>query len=154
MFSVLYGVYVANYVAFNGEVIRKLSAQFLTLAEKQGATVPLMIAHRLMGTSLMCTGDIAEGRAHYDEALLLYEPAEHHSLATRFGQDARVTALGFRARSLWLLGYPEAALADADHALRNAREIDDAASLLWGLFAAFIIESVFGYYTTANARVD
>jgi hypothetical protein len=30
----------------------------------------------------------------------------------------------------------------------------DAASLLWGLFAAFIIESVCGCYTTANARVD
>ena len=154
LFSVLYGVYVANYVAFNGEVIRKLSAQFLTLAEKQGATVPLMIAHRLMGTSLMCTGDIAEGRAHYDEALVLYEPAAHRWLATRFGQDAGVTALGFRARTLWLLGYPETALADADRALRNAREIEDAASLLWGLFAVFIIESVCGCYTIANARVD
>ena len=126
----------------------------LTLAEKQGATVPLMIAHRLMGISLMDTGDIAEGRAHYDEALSLYEPAEHHWLATRFGQDAGVTALGFRARTVWLLGYPEAALADARHALRDAREIDDAASLLWGLFAAFIIESVCGYYTRANTRVD
>src|SRR6516162_5938723 len=86
----------------------------LTLAEKQGATVPLMIAHRLMGISLMDTGDIAEGRAHYDEALALYEPAEHRWLATRFGQDAQVTALGFRAKTLWLLGYPKAALADAD----------------------------------------
>ena len=65
-----------------------------------------------------------------------------------------MTALGFRARTVWLLGYPEAALADARHALRDAREIDDAASLLWGLFAAFIIESVCGYYTRANTRVD
>jgi predicted ATPase len=154
LFSVLYGVYVANYVAFNGEVIRKLSAQFMTLAEKQGATVPLMIAHRLMGTSLMCTGDIVEGRAHYDEALALYEPAEHRWLTTRFGQDAGVTALGWRARTLWLLGYSEAARADADHALTNAREIDDAASLSWALFAAAFIDSVCGYYTTAKARVD
>ena len=42
--------------------MRELAAQFLTLAEKQGATVPLMIGHRLMGTSLLCTGDIAQGR--------------------------------------------------------------------------------------------
>jgi hypothetical protein len=60
----------------------------------------------------------------------------------------------FRARTLWLLGYPDAALADADHALRSAREIHDAALLLWGLLAAFITDSVCGYYTTANARVD
>ena len=64
LFSVLYGFWVANYVAFNGDVMRELAAQFLALAEKQRATVPLMIGHRLMGISLLHTGDIAEGRAH------------------------------------------------------------------------------------------
>ena len=40
LFSVLYGFWVANYVAFNGDVMRELAAQFLALAEKQGTTVP------------------------------------------------------------------------------------------------------------------
>ena len=93
LFSVLYGFWVANYVAFNGDVVRELAAQFLALAEKQGATVPLMIGHRIMGISLVCTGDIAEGRAHFDQAIALYDPAEHRPLATRFGQDARVSIL-------------------------------------------------------------
>ena len=56
LFSVLYGFWVANYVAFNGDVMRDLAAQFLALAEKQGATAPLMVAHRLMGTSLLHYG--------------------------------------------------------------------------------------------------
>ena len=56
LFSVLYGFWVANYVAFNGDVLRELAAQFLALAEKQGATVPLMIGHRLMGISLIGDG--------------------------------------------------------------------------------------------------
>jgi predicted ATPase len=38
LFSALYGVWVANYVAFNGDICRDLAAQFLTLAEKQRAT--------------------------------------------------------------------------------------------------------------------
>ena len=49
LFSVLYAFWVANYVAFNGDVMRDLAAQFLALAEKQGATVPLMIGHRAHG---------------------------------------------------------------------------------------------------------
>ena len=49
LFSVLYGFWVTNFVAFNGDVVRELAAQFLALAEKQGATVPLMIGHRLVG---------------------------------------------------------------------------------------------------------
>ena len=133
LFSVLYGFWVANFVAFNGDVLRELAAQFLALAEKQGATVPLMIGHRLMGISLLYTGDIAEGRAHFDRAIALYDPAEHRPLATRFGQDARVAILCYRSWALWMLGYPEAALADADHALRDAREIGQAATLMYAL---------------------
>jgi predicted ATPase len=96
LFSVLYAFWVANTVAFNGDAMRELAAQFLALAEKQRATFPLMLGHRMMGTSLMCTGDIVEGRTHCDRAIALYDPAEHRPLATRFGQDASVTILGFR----------------------------------------------------------
>ena len=113
--------------------MRELAAQFLALAEKQGATVPLMIGHRLMGISLSGTGDIAEGRAHFDQAIALYDPAEHRPLATRFGQDIRVAILCYRSMALWMLGYPEAALADADHALKDAREIGQAATLMYAL---------------------
>src|SRR5208337_487463 len=113
LFSVLYAFWAANFVAFNGDVCRDLAAQFLALAEKQRATVPLMVGHRLMGSSLVQTGDIAEGRGHLDQALALYDPAEHRPLAARFGQDVAVTILDYRSWALWLLGYPEAALRDA-----------------------------------------
>ena len=49
LFSVLYGFWVANYIAFNGDVLRELAAQFLTLAAKHRSTLPLMIGHRIMG---------------------------------------------------------------------------------------------------------
>ena len=106
LFSVLYGFWVANLVAFNGDALRELAVQFLALAKKQGATVPLMVGQRLIGLSLLHTGDIAEGRAHLDQAIALYDPAEHRPLATRFGQDVRVAALSWRSMALWLLGYP------------------------------------------------
>src|SRR5262245_48329600 len=130
LFSVLYGSWVANFIAFNGDVMRELATRFLELAEKQGATVPRMIGHRLMGTSLTATGDIAEARAHHDQAIALYDPARHRPLVTRFGQDAGVSALSFRSLSFWFLGYPDAALADADRALKVAREIGQAATLM------------------------
>ena len=154
LFSVLYGFWVANFVAFNGDVVRELAAQFLALAEKQGATAPLMIGHRLMGTSLLYAGDIAEGRAHFDHAFALYDPAEHRPLATRFGQDPRVAILSYRSLALWLLGYPEAALADAEHALKDAREIGQAATLMYALRPAPFTHIHCGNYAAANAQSD
>ena len=40
LFSILYGFWLANYIAFNGDVARELAAQFLALAEKQAAASP------------------------------------------------------------------------------------------------------------------
>ena len=118
LFSVLYGFWVASYIAFSGDTLRDLAKQFLALAEKQTATGPLMIAHRLMGTSLFQTGDIVGSRTHLDRALALYDPAKHRLLATRFGQDVRVAILSYRSLALWSLGYPEAvALADEKRAV-------------------------------------
>jgi hypothetical protein len=48
LFSALYGFWGANYVAFDdGDVVRKLATEFMMLAEKQGAMVPLLIGHRI-----------------------------------------------------------------------------------------------------------
>jgi predicted ATPase len=154
LFSVLYSVWVANYAAFNGDVLSELAAQFLALAEQQRATIPLMIGHRLMGMSLLNTGEIEEGRAHFDRAIALYDSAEHRPLAMRFGQDVRAAALSYRSRALWLLGYPDAALADTENALKDAREIGQAATLMYALSWTNFVQVYCGNYAAANAFAD
>ncbi len=154
LFSVLYGLWVANYAAFNGDMLREFAKQFLALAEKQGATVPLMVGHRLMGVSLASTGNILQGRAHLDSALVLYDPAAHRSLATRFGQDVRVSGLSYRSVTLWLLGYPDAALTDVHDALKDAREIGQAAALMYALFFTSFSLIFCGNYPVANTLLD
>ena len=94
-----------NCVSFNGDAMRELAAQFLALAEKQTATGPRLVGHTLFGQSLLHTGDIAEGRAHYDQALALYDPAERRPMVT-VAHDARVSILSHRSIGLWSLGHP------------------------------------------------
>ncbi len=154
LFSVFYSFWVANLVAVNGDAMRELAAQFLALAEKQGATVPLMVWHRLMGASLLETGDIAQGRAHYDRAIAFYNPAEHRPLATRFGVDSGVSVLSYGSFASWSLGFPDAALADANHALCDAREIGQAATFIYAVVLTSLIHIFCGNYAAANAQLD
>jgi class 3 adenylate cyclase/predicted ATPase len=154
LISVLYGIWVASYIAFNGDMLRNLAAQFLALAEKQRATVPLMIADRAMGISLLCTGDIGQSRTHFDRAIARYDPAVHRALAMRFGQDNRVAVLSYRSLALWLLGSPEAAFADTRQALSDAREISQASTLMYALFHASTTYFHRGNYVAANAQID
>jgi class 3 adenylate cyclase/predicted ATPase len=154
LFSVLYGFWAARIVAFNGDAIRELATQFLALAQKQGATFPLMLGHRIMATTLLSTGDIAQSRGHYDQSLALYEPVEHRAQAMRFGQDARVVILCYRPLALWMLGYPDAALADADQVVKEAREIGHAASLMIALYYAPATYLLCGRYQAASAAIN
>jgi len=85
LFSVLYAFWLVNHT--NGDAMRDLAAHFLVRAQR--VTVPLMIGHRMMGVSLVRMGHIAEGRAHFDQAMALYEPAEHRPLSTRFDNMPR-----------------------------------------------------------------
>jgi predicted ATPase len=113
-----------------------------------------MIGHQIVGISLQSAGDITEGRAHYDQAIALYDPVEHRPLVTRFGQDSRVVNLSRRSAALWLLGYPEAALADAEGAVREAREIGHAATLMYALSHGAFARYQCGNYASANAVFD
>jgi class 3 adenylate cyclase/tetratricopeptide (TPR) repeat protein len=155
LFSVLFGSWVAKQVAFDGDAVSELATQFLTLAERQAAVFPLMIGHRLMGSSLWLTGHIAEARDHLDRAVGLYMPARHRLLSTtRFALDARVSALTQRSIVLWLLGHACAAVADIDLAVKEAREIGQAATLMHALSFTTVALINCGSYATTNAQSD
>jgi predicted ATPase len=154
LFSILYGLWNATYIAFSGEPLRELSTQILTLAEKQGTPAPLMIGNRLMAMSLVHSGEITAAREHFDRVIALYDPTAHRSLATRFGQDVRVASLAWRALALWMLGYPSSAMADTNEALDYARELNQVATLLFALGITTFTHIVYRNFDTAIALAD
>jgi class 3 adenylate cyclase/predicted ATPase len=154
LFSVLYGLWVASYNAFDGDSVRERAAQCLAAAEKEGATIPLMVGHRLMGISLVHTGDLTDGRMHLDRAEQLFDPAKHRPLATRFGQDIGVGILYQRALPQWMLGYPGAALADCARAVSNSRDIGQAATLMVTLLYTSIVQILCGNEAVASHQAN
>ena len=154
LFSVLYGFWIANFMAFDGNVLKDLASQFLASAEKQSATAPLMMAHRIMGMCLLYCGDVAEGKAHLDRAILLYDPDKHRQLATRFVVDAGPTILSYRSLALCVLGYPDAALIDADRALSIAKQTGHTATLIVALLFGAMVNMFRGNYALAKLQAN
>jgi class 3 adenylate cyclase len=150
-FSALYGLW--NAVPFNGDVCRGLAAQFLALAAKQQTTAPRLIGHRMAGNTLFYTGEFVEAKAHLDKGLALYNAAEHRPLATRFWVDSRIVMLCWRSLAAWVLGYSGAAILDSDQAVGDARDIGQAASLMYALLLASFTHTFCGNCATATAFV-
>ena len=152
LFSILYGVWVWNFAAFNSQAALDLARHFLALAHEQDAALPLAIGHRMTASSLLVAGDIGKAREHFDRASALYNPDKHRPLVARIGHDLGVMTLCHRGIDLWLLGYPDAARVDLDRALSQAREFQHAATLMYALNYNSIVSAFRG--DTANEQAD
>jgi predicted ATPase len=159
LLSALTGQWTVNFVASNGDMVRELAAQFLTLAEMQGSAVWRLVGQNLMGTSLLHTGHIAQSRVHFDEGAKLYDPvtfgddlnrSEHAPLR----HAAPISTLIYRSWAMWMLGYPEAAIADIARALSDAREADHAATMMYALTHAAVAHILCKDYAAANAEAN
>jgi predicted ATPase len=72
----------------------------------------------------------------------------------RFGQDIKVAILAYRSWARWFLGYPEAALADKDAALKEARIIGQAATLMFAPNFTLYTSLWCGDYASANMQCN
>ena len=62
--------------------------------------------------------------------------------------------LSLRSRALWVLGYPEAARADTENALKDAREIGQAGTLVYALAVAPLTLIHCGDFATATTQFE
>jgi predicted ATPase len=121
-FSVLYGLWVAQYLGGERTAALAQANEFLALARSQAQSGLLLVGHRLVGTALIVTGKYETALSHLDRAVELYRPEEHRELAFRFGADIGITAQCVRAWALWHRGWPDQARRAADEGLRHARQ--------------------------------
>jgi predicted ATPase len=75
-------------------------------------------------------------------------------LATRFSVDAAMSILSYRSWTIWVLGYPEAALADAHNAIKIARDIGQAGTLMYALVLTAYTLIHCGDYARASMQTN
>jgi predicted ATPase len=121
------------------QTARELGEQLLTLAQHVRAVELLLVAHHVLGDTLIWLGEFADARAHLEQGLALYHPQQHRSHAFLYGYDSGVHGLSFGAWALWYLGYPDQALRRIHDALTLAQELSHPFSLAFALaFAAWL----------------
>jgi class 3 adenylate cyclase len=141
-FSVLFGLWIST---FNrGAIAAALdhAANFLSSAQSQSSSGPLLVGHRILASSLMQGGEYRAALAHLETAASLYRPDEHRDSAFHYGQDIGVSAFVQLSWALWHRGYPDQSARAADRALALSRQLGHAHTLtnaLWfaGMAAVF-----------------
>jgi predicted ATPase len=124
VFPVLWGQYVAaGYRAAGGLALSEEKAKrFLELAKQQQDAGLEVVGHRMLGVQLVSRGDFARGRQHLEQAIALYDPAHHQSLAFTYSLNPRVSALVTLGLTLQYLGFPDRASHIGDQGVEEAKQ--------------------------------
>ena len=112
----------------NGEFRRALdfARRFARLAEGSNDVVDLMMADRLLATTLHYLGEQSNARQHIDQVIARLSTATQQAQILRFRFDLRVSTHYFQARILWLQGLADQALHVVERNIEEGRAIDHA----------------------------
>jgi predicted ATPase len=132
-FSVLYGLWSSNWNAGAIAAALEHATNFLSLAQSQPSSGPLLIGHRMLALSLITSGDYRAALAHVETATSLYRPGARRDSALHYAQDIGVNAFTVLSWALWHRGYPDQSARAADRALGLSRQLGHAHTLAHAL---------------------
>jgi class 3 adenylate cyclase/tetratricopeptide (TPR) repeat protein len=122
LFPVLYGLYRFYLGRLQLHTAREIGETLLRLAQRAEDPVLAVLAHYALGMTWLCFGALPAARLHLEEAIARYTPDLRRALVSRTGLDPGINCRIHAAALLWLLGYPEQALARLHEALALAHE--------------------------------
>jgi predicted ATPase/class 3 adenylate cyclase len=134
LFRVLEGLWHAHGSRGDYQTRRALGEELLSLAQRLQDPDLLLEAHHALWTTLLSGGELAAARCHLAQGMKLYDPQRHRTHAALYsGHDPGVCCRMQAARSLWLLGYPDQAVAGIQAALALAQQLAHPLSLTMAL---------------------
>ena len=140
LFPALWGLCLFHSGRGEFQTARELGEQLLNLARSVQDPALLLEAHHPLWAISLLLGELAAAREHCEQGIALYDSRQHHSLTFLYGgHDPGGCCRDFAAWVLWLLGYPDQALARSQEALTLAYDLSHPASVGNALdFAAIV----------------
>jgi predicted ATPase len=131
VYAAVWGHWYFNLLRMRFSTARDLSYELLELARREQDKELLLQAHHAAWPILLCRGELLLCREHAEQGLALYDRDEHRSHALRYGgHDPGACSQYHLAMALWLLGYPDQAVAMMRDSVRLARELAQPFSLV------------------------
>jgi predicted ATPase len=136
---------------------RELGETLLRVTQRAHAHALAVIAHYALGSTWLWLGDLPTARQHLEEGIALYTPDQRRALVFRMGQEPGVGCRANATTTLWLLGYPDQALARLHDSLVLAHELSHPPSLAsaryWAAFVSQLRRDVPAVHEHADAVI-
>jgi class 3 adenylate cyclase/predicted ATPase len=127
-FPILWGQWVNCSSRAEYAAALEFGQECLSLATNVADPVLILEAHHALGVHYCTTGEFEQGLEHLEQAINLYNPANHKSHAYTYGQDPAVLCRIHAGFAFWFLGYPDQTLNKNNEALALVQELSHPAT--------------------------
>jgi predicted ATPase len=152
--QVLFGLWRFYNTQAQLHTAREIGDTLLRLAQRAHNPALSIIAHYALGWTWFSFGAFPAARQHLRKAIAHYTPDQQRALVFRIGNDPDVVCRTFAAMTLWLLGYPDQALACIDDALALAQELSHPFSLAYARGMAAYVYQFCRDVSTAHEQAE
>jgi predicted ATPase len=108
-----------------------------------------------MGASLLEMGEFNAARAQFEQILGIEKAEEDRSLTVLYVADPHATGIAYLALNLWVLGYPDQAVATREKAFKHAVEANHANTTgIVSIYGAAQLSVLLGNMQDAKTHVE
>jgi predicted ATPase len=154
---VLFGLWRFHIGRSHLHMTREIGEMLQRLAQRAHDPTLTVIAHYTLGFTWLCLGVFSVARRHFEAGIDLYTPDQSRAPTVSIGHDLGVGCHAYAAMTLWLLGYPDQAVARLREALALADTLSHPFSLAWaqsiGTFVTQFRRDVLAAHAHAEAVV-
>lgn len=122
-FQALYGLWGHSWMCGKNDDALRMAEEFLSRSRALSDPVPLMVAHRVMGSTLLTIGDFQSSANHFEETIKLSISKGKQPLYSLYMVEPQAASLLLLSWDLWFLGYPDRSLSRVSEALALAQDL-------------------------------
>jgi class 3 adenylate cyclase/predicted ATPase len=138
-FQALFGVWGHSWMGGKNDDALRLADEFLSRSRALSEPVPLMVAHRVMGSTLLTIGKFQSSAEHFEESIKLSTSKGKQPLSSLYMVEPQVASLLLLSLDLWFLGRPDGALSRVSEALALAQDLSHPYTLAFAHYMTSVV---------------
>jgi class 3 adenylate cyclase/predicted ATPase len=143
-FQALFGLWGHSWMCGKNDDALRMADEFLSRSRALSDPVLLMVAHRVMGSTLLTIGDFQSSANHFEETIRLSISKGKRPLYNLYVVEPQAASLLLLSWDLWFLGYPDQSLSRVSEALALAQDLGHPYTVAFGHYMTSVVHLLRG----------
>jgi tetratricopeptide (TPR) repeat protein len=143
-FQALFGLWGNSWMGGKNDEALAMADEFLSRSRETSDDILSMVAHRVMGSTLLTIGEFQTSKRHFEESIALSKSGGKQSVYIRYLVEPQVASLLLLSWDLWFLGYPDQSLARVSEALALAQGLAQPYSIAFAHYMTSVVHLLRG----------